>query len=35
VPRSKLVDELKKHSEFFSTQSLKGKSLWHDEEIEF
>ena len=34
VPRSKLVEELKKQSDFFTTQSLKGKKLFHDLEIE-
>ncbi|HEX3149623.1 MAG TPA: hypothetical protein VHR66_16225 [Gemmataceae bacterium] len=35
VPRSKLVDELKKQSDFFTTQSLKKKDLFHDVEIDF
>src|SRR5262249_17477287 len=35
VPRHKLIEELQKHSDFFTTQLLKGKKLfWHDEEIE-
>jgi hypothetical protein len=36
VPRKKLVEELQKQSDFFTTQTLKGrKNLWHDIEIEF
>ena len=34
VPRSKLVDELKEHSDFFTTQSLKRGALVHEIEIE-
>jgi ribonuclease BN (tRNA processing enzyme) len=30
VPRRKLVEELQKQSDFFTTQSLKGKTLSHD-----
>ncbi len=30
VPRQKLVEELQKHSDFFTTQSLKGTAFWHD-----
>lgn len=34
VPRSKLVDALKKDSDFFTTQALKGKTFWHDVDID-
>jgi hypothetical protein len=35
VPRRKLVDELKKNSDYFTTQDLKGKkTFWHDEEFD-
>jgi hypothetical protein len=34
VPRRKLVEELEKNSDFFTTQSLKGKTFWHDVEID-
>jgi hypothetical protein len=34
VPRSKLVDELKRHSDFFTTQKLGRGELFHDVEIE-
>lgn len=34
VPRGKLVDALKKDSDFFTTQSLKGKKLFEDVEID-
>jgi hypothetical protein len=34
VPRRKLVEELERNSEFFTTQSLKGKTFWHDLEID-
>jgi hypothetical protein len=35
VPRRKLVDELQKESDFFTTQSLKGKkNLWHDIDLD-
>jgi hypothetical protein len=34
VPRSKLVDELKRDSDFVTTQSLKRNELCHEVEIE-